>query len=126
LPVTPTQNDDPVQKTARGSPVAGTFSGAPHDAPFQMTASSVLSRNTQKDELEHEITEVPRVPFGSESTKMGADQDAPFQRETASMASAATQKVDDAQATEMAGPVMGSTVWGDDQPAGSASLWAAP
>jgi hypothetical protein len=90
-----------------------------------MTASSVLSRNMQKDELGHETTEVPEVPAGSESMINGADHDVPFQRETESMEFVATQKVADAHPTETAGPVIGSTVVGADQPGGSEVVWGA-
>jgi hypothetical protein len=119
VPVAATQKEELVHETARGSPSAGIFLGVPHDEPSQMTASWVLSRNMQKDELGHETTEVPEVPWGSESMINGADQVVPFQRATASMELVATQKVADAHPTETAGPVIGSTVSGADQPGGS-------
>jgi hypothetical protein len=122
-PDTATQNKELVHETARGPPVVGIFFGVPHETPFQMTASEELSTSMQKDELEHETTDDPFDPAGRESTINGADHDVPFHLDTASMESVATQNVADAQPTDTAGPVSGSTVWGDDQPAGSDGVW---
>lgn len=110
VPVAATQNVESGHETATGPPVAVILVGLPHEMPFHMTASPVLSTNMQNEDVGHDATADPCDPLGGVSKVVGADHTEPFHFATPSIASVATQKAADAQAILTAAPVRGLTV----------------